>query len=384
MSLRLSQRVQALPPSGIRKFFDLVVGAKDIISLGVGEPDFATPWGVSAEGVYAIEHGRTSYTSNLGLLSCREAVSDYLAARFGAQYDPASEILLTIGVSEAVDIILRTLLDPGDEVILPEPTYVCYGPLVQMAGGKAVSVDTSESGFLPTAESISKAVSPRTKALILCSPSNPTGRVIPKETLSALLALAVAEKFWIIADEVYAELVYDVAFTSMASLPGAKSQVILLNGFSKAFAMTGWRLGYLCAPPEVVAQANKIHQYSALCAPIMSQYAAIEALKNGMKDLEIMRQSYHHRRNYVVTTFEEMGLSLHAPEGAFYCFPSIRETGLSSEEFAMRLLEEKRVAVVPGSVFGLGGEGHIRCCYAADFVLLKEALSRISAFVKAL
>jgi len=198
------------------------------------------------------------------------------------------------------------------------------------------------------------------------------------------LALAVAEKFWIIADEVYAELVYDVAFTSMASLPGAKSQVILLNGFSKAFAMTGWRLGYLCAPPEVVAQANKIHQYSALCAPIMSQYAAIEALRNGMKDLEIMRQSYHHRRNYVVTTFEEMGLSLHAPEGAFYCFPSIRETGLSSEEFAMRLLEEKRVAVVPGSVFGLGGEGHIRCCYAADFVLLKEALSRISAFVKAL
>jgi aminotransferase len=227
-------------------------------------------------------------------------------------------------------------------------------------------------------------VTSRTKALILCSPSNPTGRVIPRETLVALLDLAVREKFWIIADEVYAELVYDVTFTSVASLPGAKSHVILLNGFSKAFAMTGWRLGYLCAPAEVVAQANKIHQYSALCAPIMAQYAAIEAVKNGLQDLEMMRVSYEHRRNYVVTAFQEMGLSLHAPEGAFYCFPSIRETGLSSETFAMRLLEEKRVAVVPGSVFGLGGEGHIRCCYAADFDLLKEALSRIAAFVASL
>lgn len=384
MSLDLSRRVRDLPPSGIRKFFDLVIGAKDIISLGVGEPDFATPWTVRSEGVYAIEHGRTSYTSNLGLLACREAVSGYLKTRFKATYDPVSEILLTIGVSEAVDIVLRTLIDPGDEVIVPEPSYVCYGPLVQMAGGTVVSVDTSDSGFIPTSETIAKVVSSRTKALILCSPSNPTGRVIPKETLASLLALAVAEKFWIIADEVYAELVYDVTFTSVASLPGAKSQVILLNGFSKAFAMTGWRLGYMCAPAAVVAQANKIHQYSALCAPIMAQYAAIEAVKNGLQDLETMRLSYQHRRNYVATAFQEMGLSLHVPEGAFYCFPSIRQTGLSSEAFAMRLLEEKRVAVVPGSVFGLGGEGHIRCCYAADFDLLKEALSRIAAFVEAL
>jgi aminotransferase len=384
MSLELSRRVLDLPPSGIRKFFDLVVGAKDIISLGVGEPDFATPWTVRSEGVYAIEHGRTSYTSNLGLLACREAVSGYLKTRFSVSYDPAAEILLTIGVSEAVDIVLRTLLDPGDEVIVPEPSYVCYGPLVKMAGGTVVAMDTSDSGFIPTADTVASRVTSRTKALILCSPSNPTGRVIPRETLVALLDLAVREKFWIIADEVYAELVYDVTFTSVASLPGAKSHVILLNGFSKAFAMTGWRLGYLCAPAEVVAQANKIHQYSALCAPIMAQYAAIEAVKNGLQDLEMMRVSYEHRRNYVVTAFQEMGLSLHAPEGAFYCFPSIRETGLSSETFAMRLLEEKRVAVVPGSVFGLGGEGHIRCCYAADFDLLKEALSRIAAFVASL
>ncbi len=384
MSMMLSRRVRDLPPSGIRKFFDLVVGAKDIISLGVGEPDFATPWTVRSEGVYAIEHGRTSYTSNLGLLACREAISGYLKDRFSVSYNPETEILLTIGVSEAVDIVLRTLLDPGDEVIVPEPSYVCYGPLVQMAGGTVVSVDTSDTGFIPTPDMLQSVVSPRTKALILCSPSNPTGRVIPKETLLELLALAVKHQFWIVADEVYAELVYDVAFTSVASLPGAKDHVILLNGFSKAFAMTGWRLGYLCAPPEVVAQANKIHQYSALCAPIMAQYAAIEAVKNGLSELESMRRSYEHRRNYVVTAFQEMGLSLHVPEGAFYCFPSIRETGLSSEVFAMRLLEEKRVAVVPGSVFGLGGEGHIRCCYAADFDLLKEALSRIAAFVKAL
>lgn len=384
MSLDLSKRVQALPPSGIRKFFDLVVGAKDIISLGVGEPDFTTPWAVRSEGVYAIEKGRTSYTSNLGLLSCREAVSEYLATRFRAHYDPASEIMLTIGVSEAVDVVLRTLLDPGDEVIVPEPSYVCYGPLVQMAGGVVVSLDTSETGFIPSPEAVLGSVSSRTKALILCSPSNPTGRVVPKPILHRLLDLAIQHGFWIIADEVYAELIYDVSFTSVASLPNAKNNVILLNGFSKAFAMTGWRLGYLCAPAFVVGQANKIHQYSALCAPIMAQYAAIEALKNGMQEVETMRQSYEHRRNYVVASFQEMGLPLHTPEGAFYCFPSIQQTGLSSEVFALRLLEEKRVAVVPGAVFGLGGEGHIRCCYASDFELLKEALSRISAFVRGL
>lgn len=382
MTMQLSQRVQAVAPSGIRKFFDLVVGAKDIISLGVGEPDFPTPWGVSAEGVYAIEHGKTSYTSNLGLLACREAISDYLSSRFSAHYDPASEILITIGVSEAVDLVFRTLLDPGDAVIVPEPTYVCYAPLIQLAGGEVIHVDTSETNFVPTAALIAPHVTARTKALVLCSPSNPTGRVIPPVELAQLLALAKEKQFWIIADEVYAELIYDMPFTSIAGLPDAKANVILLNGFSKAFAMTGWRLGYLCAPASVVAQANKIHQYSALCAPIMAQYAAIEAIRNGLPDVEAMRVSYQQRRNYVVQAFQSMGLPIHVPEGAFYCFPSIADTGISAETFAMRLLTEKKVAVVPGHVFGLGGDGHIRCCYATEFSLLKEALSRISDFLR--
>jgi aminotransferase len=375
-----SDRIESIPPSGIRKFFDLVVGSKDIISLGVGEPDFATPWSIREEAVWSIESGKTSYTSNSGLLECRTEIAKYLDTRFQATYDPASEILLTIGVSEAVDIILRTILNPGDEVILPEPGYVCYAPLIQLAEGRTISIDTSLSGFIPDPKAIEAAITAKTKAIILCSPSNPTGMVIPESVLKEILKLAQTHGLWIISDEIYAELNYDTPYTSLASLPGAHDHCILMNGFSKAFAMTGWRLGYVCGPADLISRAVKIHQYAALCAPIMSQYAAIEALQHP-EEIEKMRTSYQQRRNLVLSRFEDMGLETPFPKGAFYCFPSIKKTGLTSEAFALKLLEEAKVAVVPGSVFGQGGEGHIRCCYATHIDLLKEALSRIEKFL---
>jgi len=384
MKSHFSTILDDIPPSGIRKFFDLVIGAKDVISLGVGEPDFKTPWSIREDAIYSLEQGKTSYTSNNGLLECREAIATYLADRFNAFYNASDEILLTFGVSEAVDVVLRSIINPGDEVIIPEPSYVCYTPLVQLAGGKAVTVDTSPTEFIPDPMAIEAAITPHTKALILCSPSNPTGRTIPKDTLVALGELAVKYDFWIIADEVYAELTYDHSFQSVASLPGMKPSTILLNGFSKAFAMTGWRLGYVCAPPALIARATKIHQYSALCAPITSQYAAIEALKTCQKDVADMRESYRTRRNLFVKRLNDIGLPTPLPEGAFYCFPDIRPTGLTSEEFAIQLLHSHRVAVVPGNVFGRGGEGHIRCCYATSLSELKEALTRIQSFIKSL
>ncbi len=384
MKSDFSHILDTIPPSGIRKFFDLVIGAKDVISLGVGEPDFRTPWAIREDAIFSLEQGKTSYTSNSGLLECREAIVDYLAQRFDAHYDPTTEILLTFGVSEAVDIVLRSILNPGDEVIVPEPSYVCYTPLVQLAGGKVIPLDTTSTQFIPDPDQIARAITPKTKAIILCSPSNPTGRTIPKDTLIQIGKLAQAHDFWIITDEVYAELTYDGPFQSVAALPNLKPSTILLNGFSKAFAMTGWRLGYVCGPPELIARATKIHQYSALCAPITAQYAAIEAVKNCAKDVQAMRDSYKGRRNLFVKRLNEIGLPTALPEGAFYCFPNIRHTGLSSEEFALRLLKEQRVAVVPGYVFGLGGEGHIRCCYATGLEELKEALTRIKKFMKSL
>ncbi len=377
-----SSILETIPPSGIRRFFDLVANSTDVISLGVGEPDFPTPWPIREEAIASIESGKTSYTSNSGMPECREQIALYLKERFNAVYSP-QDIILTLGVSEGVDIALRTLLNAGDEVILPEPNYVCYAPLVQLSGGKVVPIDTSLSQFVPDPKAIEKAITPKTKALILCSPSNPTGAVIPKSVLKDILALAKKHEFWVIADEIYAELSYDEPFTSFASLPGAKDYCITMNGFSKAFAMTGWRLGYLAGPEAFISRAIKIHQYAALCASITSQYAGIEALKHP-EEVEKMRKSYEGRRNLFVKRLNDIGLETFMPKGAFYCFPSIKSTGLSSEDFALGLLEHGKVAVVPGGVFGLGGEGFIRCCYATHIDLLKEALKRIERYLKTL
>ncbi len=381
MRSRFSEAIDLIPPSGIRRFFDLVANSKDVISLGVGEPDFATPWVIRDEAITSIEAGQTAYTSNMGMPACREAVCDYLRTRFGVRYDASCEIILTVGVSEAVDITLRTILNPGDEVILLEPSYVCYAPLVQLAGGVSVGVDTSQSQFVPTKAAIQAAITPRTKAIILCTPNNPTGAVIPKAILEDILALAKAHDFWVISDEIYAELSYDAPFTSFAALPGAQDYCILMNGFSKAHAMTGWRLGYVCGPEDFIKRALKIHQYAALCAPVMAQNAAIQALAHP-EEVEKMRKSYEIRRNMFVKRLNELGLATAMPGGAFYCFPNITCTGLSSEAFALALLEECQVAVVPGSVFGEGGEGYVRCCYATHIDLLKEALVRIERFLK--
>lgn len=374
-----SRILETIPPSGIRRFFDLVIGAKDIISLGVGEPDFVTPWGIREDAIYSLEKGMTSYTSNQGLQELRDAISDYIGTRFGGHYDPIHEILVTVGVSEAVDVTVRALLNPGDEVIVPEPSYVCYSPLIQLAGGVVVPLDTSPT-FVPDPARLEAKITPRTKAIVLCSPNNPTGRVIPKETLLQIAEIARKHDLWVLSDEVYAELTYDEAYTSFASLPHMKERTVLLNGFSKAFAMTGWRLGYICAPRPLVERVLKIHQYCMLCAPIMSQYAAIEALKNSLPQVEEMKKSYQARRNFFVSGLQDAGYETFLPEGAFYCFPSIQHTGLSSEEFALELLKQHKVAVVPGSVFGAGGEGYIRCCYATGMDQLKEALARISTF----
>ncbi|MFC1753108.1 aminotransferase class I/II-fold pyridoxal phosphate-dependent enzyme [Thermoproteota archaeon] len=382
MKSRFSSEIDKIPPSGIRRFFDLVIDADDVISLGVGEPDFVTPWTVCDEAIYCLEQGLTSYTANNGLLECRQEISEYLKRRFHCDYDPKKEIIVTVGVSEAVDITFRSILNKDDEVILQEPTYVCYAPLIQLAGGKPVRYDTSQNDFLIDPAELEKLITPKTKAVVLCSPNNPTGRVIPKDILIEIGKLAEKYDFWIISDEIYAELTYDMVYTSMASLPGLKHRTILYNGFSKAFAMTGWRIGYVCGPKPFIERALKIHQYCTLCAPIISQYAAIEALRKCKNDVLDMNKSYLRRRNFFVTRLNEIGLSTTMPEGAFYCFPSIKNTGLSSEDFALRLLEKERVAVVPGNVFGAGGEGYVRCCYATSQPLLREALKRIERFVK--
>ena len=381
---RFSDKITGTPPSGIRKFFELIQGRDDIISLGVGEPDFSTPWIMREEAFYHLEKGHTSYTSNWGLLELRQEIARYLQ-RYNLHYDPTSEILVTIGVSEAIDVVLRSILNPGDEIIICEPCYVSYQPLAALCDTKLVHLDTSVNGFYPTAEQIKAAITPKTKALMLCSPSNPTGRMIPAEELEKIAQLVQEHQIWVLSDEVYCELVYDDnKHCSIASFPGMKDYTIVLNGFSKAFAMTGWRIGYLCCSKELMDQVYKLHQYSTICAPIMSQYGALEGLRSGWSEVERMRVSYQQRRNIMYKAFVEMGLDVVEPEGAFYIFPNISSTGLTAEEFATRLIEEYQVAVVPGDVFGAGGAGYIRCCYATDINKIKIALERIAAMVKSL
>lgn len=381
---RFSQKIIGTPPSGIRKFFELIQGRDDIISLGVGEPDFSTPWIMREEAFYHLEKGHTSYTSNWGLLELRQEIARYLQ-RYNLHYDPTSEILVTIGVSEAIDVVLRSILNPGDEIIICEPCYVSYQPLAALCDTKLIHLDTSVNGFYPTAEQIKAAITPKTKALMLCSPSNPTGRMIPAEELEKIAQLVQEHQIWVLSDEVYCELVYDDnKHCSIASFPGMKDYTIVLNGFSKAFAMTGWRIGYLCCSKELMDQVYKLHQYSTICAPIMSQYGALEGLRSGWSEVERMRVSYQQRRNIMYKAFVEMGLDVVEPEGAFYIFPNISSTGLTAEEFATRLIEEYQVAVVPGDVFGAGGAGYIRCCYATDINKIKIALERIAAMVKSL
>ena len=381
---RFSDKITGTPPSGIRKFFELIQGRDDIISLGVGEPDFSTPWIMREEAFYHLEKGHTSYTSNWGLLELRQEIAKYLQ-RYNLHYNPASEILITIGVSEAIDVVLRSILNPGDEIIICEPCYVSYQPLAALCDTKLVHLDTSVNGFYPTAEQIKAAITPKTKALMLCSPSNPTGRMIPAAELEKIAQLVQEHQIWVLSDEVYCELVYDDnKHCSIASFPGMKDYTIVLNGFSKAFAMTGWRIGYLCCCKELMDQVYKLHQYSTICAPIMSQYGALEGLRSGWSEVERMRVSYQQRRNIMYKAFVEMGLDVVEPEGAFYIFPNISSTGLTAEEFATRLIEEYQVAVVPGDVFGAGGAGYIRCCYATDINKIKIALERIAAMVKSL
>jgi len=383
MSDYLSSGVRNIKPSGIRKFFDLVQGRKDVITLGVGEPDFVTPWHVREAAVYSLEKGKTQYTSNAGIPELREAIAAYLANRFDLRYDPASEIFVTIGGSEAIDLALRALIEPGDEILVPEPCYISYSPIASLSGGVPVGVETlAEDSFKLRADRLEAAITPRTKAIILCYPSNPTGGIMTYEDWLPIARVVEKHDLIVIADEIYAELTYGPRHCSFASLPGMKDRTILVSGFSKAFAMTGWRMGYVCGHPELVGAMLKIHQYTVMCAPIMGQIAALEALTNGMEEMEKMVESYNQRRRLVVKGFREIGLDCHEPQGAFYAFPSIRSTGLDSEMFAERLLMEAQVAVVPGNVFGLGGEGHIRCSYATSVAQLNEAIERIGRFVE--
>ncbi|MCS6776686.1 MAG: aminotransferase class I/II-fold pyridoxal phosphate-dependent enzyme [Chloroherpetonaceae bacterium] len=378
----LNTVVEACPPSGIRRFFDIARQMENVISLGVGEPDFVTPWRIREAGIWALEHGYTTYTSNNGLLPLRERICARLQQRYGASYDPATECLITVGVSEGLDLALRVLLNPGDEVIVPEPCYVSYVPMVRFAGGVPVLIPTgSTDGFQIDPERVEAAVTPRTKALLLGSPSNPTGSVQPREVLQALVDLANRHDFYLISDEIYDRLTYLGEHICMASIPGARERTIVLNGFSKAYAMTGWRIGYACAPEPIATLMTRVHQYTMLCAPHIAQMAAIEALDHAEGDVEHMVADYNRRRRLFVNGLNRIGLDCHEPAGAFYAFPSIRRTGLDSETFAERLLMEERVAVVPGNAFGASGEGFVRCSYATALPQLEEALERMGRFV---
>ncbi|CAN5122084.1 aminotransferase class I/II-fold pyridoxal phosphate-dependent enzyme [soil metagenome] len=383
LSAKISERVRALPRSGIRDFFELVQAREGVISLGVGEPDFPTPWHIREAAIYSLERGETSYTSNLGLLPLREAIAEYVQSFFGVGYDPKSDILVTVGVSEALDLACRALIDPGDEVIYHEPCYVSYNPSITMAGGVAVAVETHASDNCALrASAVEAAITPRTVALMLNFPTNPTGGVQPADELEKIAALARQHDLIVITDEIYSELRYgDEPHISIASLPGMRERTILLHGFSKAYSMTGFRLGYACAPAVLTDAMMKIHQYSMLCASMTSQVAAIEALANGAPQVEMMRRSYAARRNLMLKAFAEMGIDCFPPGGAFYAFPDISSTGLSSKEFAVRFLEEEGVAVVPGDAFGSCGAGFVRCCYATGIDQLKLAMEKMAAFV---
>jgi aminotransferase len=381
---RLSPVVRNLPPSGIRRFFELANQMEDVISLGVGEPDFVTPWRVREACYYSLEQGFTSYTSNYGLPELREAVAAYLA-NFRLHYEPMKEVLITIGGSEAIDLALRTLICPGDEVLIPEPAYVSYRPCAILAGGVPIGVAThAEDDFRLTAERLREQITPRSKVLILCFPNNPTGSIMAEADLRAIAQVAIEHDLFVISDEIYAELTYEGKHVSIASLPGMKERTILVSGMSKAFAMTGWRIGYAAAPEEILKEMVKIHQYTILCAPIMSQKAALEALKHGQAEKAHMVERYNQRRRLIVKGLREIGLACHEPKGAFYAFPDIRRTGLTSEQFAEGLLRHGKVAVVPGHVFGESGEGFVRCSYATSVEQIQRALERIDRYVQSL
>ncbi|MCA0173283.1 MULTISPECIES: aminotransferase [Bacillaceae] len=378
----ISKTASQLKPSGIRKFFDLASQMDNVISLGVGEPDFVTPWNVCEAGYASLESGYTAYTANAGLLELREEISSYLLEQFSLQYSAESQIILTVGASQAIDLAFRAVIDPGDEVIIVEPGFVAYAPAVTLAGGTPVSLETkAEDEFKITRESLEKVITKRTKAILLCFPSNPTGATMSESELKSVTDVIEKHDLLVLSDEIYAELTYDETHYSIARINGMKERTILISGFSKAFAMTGWRLGYVTGPEEIIAAMLKIHQYTMMCAPTIAQHGALEALKSGREDLEKMKKSYRQRRNFLVKSFNNIGLSCHMPGGAFYAFPSIQATGMTSDEFAEKLLEEERVAVVPGHVFGAGGEGYVRCSYATSIDSLQEAVKRIERFV---
>ena len=384
----LSDEIVNIKPSGIRKFFDLVseMNDKSVISLGVGEPDFDTPWHIRDEGIYSLEKGRTFYTSNAGLKDLRQEICNYLKRTQNISYDEASEVLITVGGSEAIDIGLRAMINPGDEVLIPQPSYVSYEPCAILAGAKPVIIELQEKNeFRLTKEELLNAITDKTKLLILPFPNNPTGAIMTKEDLEAIAEVVIEHDLYVMSDEIYAELTYGgMKHVSIASLPGMRERTILINGFSKAYAMTGWRLGYVCGPEIIIQQMLKIHQFAIMCAPTTSQYAAVEALKNGDEDVAMMRESYDQRRRFLLHAFKEMGLTCFEPFGAFYVFPCIKEFGMSSNDFAMKLLEKEKLAVVPGTAFGDCGEGFLRISYAYSIENLKIAMGRLERFVNEL
>ena len=378
----LSETIVNIKPSGIRKFFDIVSEMKDAISLGVGEPDFDTPWHVRDEGIYSLEKGRTFYTSNAGLMELKEEISNYLDRRCHVHYNPKNEIIVTVGGSEGIDIAMRAMLDPGDEVLIPQPSYVSYEPCCILAGGKPVIIELkAENEFRLTKQELLDAITDKTKLLVLPFPNNPTGAIMEKEDLEAIAEVIIEKDIFVLSDEIYSELSYKGDHVSITTIPGMKERTILINGFSKAYAMTGWRLGYACGPKEIIEQMLKIHQFAIMCAPTTSQYAAVEAMRNGDEDVAQMREAYNQRRRYLMHAFKEMGLECFEPYGAFYVFPCIKEFGMTSEEFATRFLEEEKVAVVPGTAFGDCGEGFLRISYAYSLENLKVALNRLAHFV---
>ncbi|MCD8196675.1 MAG: aminotransferase class I/II-fold pyridoxal phosphate-dependent enzyme [Lachnospiraceae bacterium] len=378
----LSSTIREIKPSGIRKFFDLVSEMEDAISLGVGEPDFDTPWHIRDEGIYSLERGRTFYTSNAGLKELKEEIANYLARRIHVSYDYRDEVLVTVGGSEGIDIAMRAMLDPGDEVLIPQPSYVSYEPCAVLAGGKPVIIELkAENEFRLTPEELLEKITDRTKLLVLPFPNNPTGAIMERKDLEAIAKVIIEKDIFVLSDEIYSELSYKGEHVSITSIPGMRERTILINGFSKSYAMTGWRLGYACSPAEIISQMTKIHQFAIMCAPTTSQYAAVEALQNGDEDVAMMREAYDQRRRYLVHAFKEMGLDCFEPYGAFYIFPCIKEFGMTSEEFASRFLQEEKVAVVPGTAFGDCGEGFLRISYAYSLDNLKVALGRLEDFI---
>lgn len=377
----MNPTVQNIKPSGIRKFFDLLSTRKGVISLTVGEPDFQTPWHIRAAGITSLEKGKTHYTSNSGTIELRQAISSYLNRRFNISYDPVSEVMVTVGGSEAIDLAMRTVICPGDEVIIPLPAFVCYAPICEMCGGVPVFINTKEENrFKLTAEELRAAITPKTKLLVLPYPNNPTGAVMTKSDLEAIAEVLRGTDIMVLSDEIYGELTYGFDHTSIASIDGMHERVILASGFSKAYAMTGWRMGYLCAPAELARQMLKVHQYAIMCAPTTSQFAAVEAMLNGDADVDMMRREYNRRRRYLVSGLNGMGIKCFEPEGAFYAYPNISGFGLTSEEFCERLLDEYNVAIVPGTAFGDCGEGFARISYAYSVEHISKALDRIEAF----